>query len=176
MWSHKIQEKQCDIYTKQYRFLETLNIISASITSVGILSLIFTNQFWIKIISAILSFVTIFVSAYFKSFDLHQMTLSNKTTANKLLCIRDQLYLIILKIHMECDSANDLLIQYEKTLEELDEIYQSAPNLSLIHIYGIDIRGKGGYIVASPSIIDGNKSVSYTHLDVYKRQSYESSF
>ena len=128
VWSHKIQEKQCDIYTKQYRFLETLNIISASITSVGIVSLIFTNQFWIKIISAILSFVTIFVSAYFKSFDLHQMTLSNKTTANKLLCIRDQLYLIILKIHMECDSANDLLIQYEKTLKELDEIYQSAPN------------------------------------------------
>ncbi len=119
MWSHKIQEKQCDIYTKQYRFLETLNIIAASTTSVGILSLIFTTQFWIKIISAILSFVTIFVSAYFKSFDLHQMTLSNKTTANKLLCIRDQLYLIILKIHMECDSANDLLIQYEKTLKEL---------------------------------------------------------
>ena len=56
------------------------------------------------------------------------MTLSNKTTANKLLCIRDQLYLIILKIHMECDSANDLLIQYEKILKELDKIYQSAPN------------------------------------------------
>ena len=128
VWSHKIQEKQCDIYTRQYRFLETVNIIAASTTSVGILSLIFTNQFWIKIISAILSFVTIFVSAYFKSFDLHQMTLSNKTTANKLLCIRDQLYLIILKIHMECDSANDLLIQYEKILKELDKIYQSAPN------------------------------------------------
>ena len=65
VWSHKIQEKQCDIYTRQYKLLETLNIIAASATSVGILSLIFTNQFWIKIISAILSFVTIFVSAYF---------------------------------------------------------------------------------------------------------------
>ncbi|RGF94126.1 SLATT domain-containing protein [Ruminococcus sp. AM54-1NS] len=128
VWSHKIQEKQCDIYTRQYKLLETLNIIAASATSVGILSLIFTNQFWIKIISAILSFVTIFVSAYFKSFDLHQMTLSNKDTANKLLCIRDQLYLIILKIHMGCDSVNNLLTQYEDVLKELDKIYQSAPN------------------------------------------------
>lgn len=128
VWSHKIQEKQCDIYTRQYKLLETLNIIAASATSVGILSLIFTNQFWIKIISAILSFVTIFVSAYFKSFDLHQMTLSNKDTANKLLCIRDQLYLIILKIHMGCDSVNNLLIQYEDVLKELDKIYQSSPN------------------------------------------------
>ena len=115
VWSHKIQEKQCDIYTRQYKLLETLNIIAAS-------------AFWIKIISAILSFVTIFVSAYFKSFDLHQMTLSNKDTANKLLCIRDQLYLIILKIHMGCDSVNNLLTQYEDVLKELDKIYQSAPN------------------------------------------------
>ena len=56
------------------------------------------------------------------------MTLSNKDTANKLLCIRDQLYLIILKIHMGCDSVNNLLTQYEDVLKELDIIYQSAPN------------------------------------------------
>ena len=56
------------------------------------------------------------------------MTLSNKDTANKLLCIRDQLYLIILKIHMGYDPVNNLLTQYENTLKELDKIYQSAPN------------------------------------------------
>ena len=38
VWSHKIQEKQADIYQKQYKWMETLNILCASLTSVGISS------------------------------------------------------------------------------------------------------------------------------------------
>ena len=70
VWTHKIQEKQADIYQKQYKMMETSSILCASLTSVGILSTIFTDQLWIKVLSAILSFVTVFVAAYFKSFDL----------------------------------------------------------------------------------------------------------
>lgn len=63
VWSHKIQEKQADIYQKQHKWMETVSIICASLTSVGILSTIFTDQLWIKIVSAVLSFATVFVAA-----------------------------------------------------------------------------------------------------------------
>ena len=62
-WTHKIQEKQAEIYDKRYRILATVNIFAASITSAGIFSLIFTDQTWLKITSAVVSFVTIFISA-----------------------------------------------------------------------------------------------------------------
>ena len=44
VWSHKIQEKQADIYLMQYKQMETVNIACASLTSVGILSTIFADQ------------------------------------------------------------------------------------------------------------------------------------
>ena len=128
IWSHKIQEKQADLYSRQYRTMETINIIAASLTSVGIVSLLFTDKMWLKIISALLSFVTVFVTAYFKSFDLQQMITGNKNAAVKLVIIRDRLYMIILKIHMQSNQAEILLAEYEQTIKDLDEIYQSAPN------------------------------------------------
>lgn len=73
VWSHKIQEKQADIYTKHFKVMETAKILSASLTSVGIVSMIFTDHLWIKIISELISFVSVFVSAQFKSFNLQTM-------------------------------------------------------------------------------------------------------
>lgn len=42
VWSHKIQEKQADIYAEKFKKMETVNIGAASLTSVGIVALIFT--------------------------------------------------------------------------------------------------------------------------------------
>ena len=41
VWTHKIQEKQADIYFKRYNLLEIVNIVFASLTSCGIVSTIF---------------------------------------------------------------------------------------------------------------------------------------
>ena len=43
VWSHKIQEKQSDIYAEKYKKMETVNIAAASLTSVGIVAMIFTD-------------------------------------------------------------------------------------------------------------------------------------
>ena len=50
VWSHKIQEKQADIYAEKYKKMETLNIVAASLTSVGIVSMIFTDPLWLKLL------------------------------------------------------------------------------------------------------------------------------
>ena len=85
VWSHKIQEKQSDIYVGRYKKIETINIIAASLTTVGVVSIIFSDELWIKIISAILSFVTVFVGLYYKSFDLKALAQNHKNAANKLI-------------------------------------------------------------------------------------------
>ena len=70
VWTHKIQEKQADIYHEKYAKLETVNILVASVTSCGIVSTIFCDNIWAKIIAAVLSFITLTITAYFKSFDI----------------------------------------------------------------------------------------------------------
>jgi len=128
VWSHKIQEKQADIYAKHFEMMETAKILSASLTSVGIVSLIFTDQLWIKIISALISFVSVFVSALFKSFDLQTMVGQHKAIANNLLAVRDDLKLLILQIKLQKCDPDALYDRYEEIVHQLDKVYADAPN------------------------------------------------
>lgn len=127
VWSHKIQEKQADIYSEQFRFMEIAKITAASITSVGIVSLIFTDQLWIKIISALVSFISVFISTFFKSFDLQTMVSSHKSAAHKLLTVRDELKLLLLQIHLQQVTVTELTDQYSMLVKKLNEIYADAP-------------------------------------------------
>ncbi len=128
VWSHKIQEKQADIYAKNFKVMETAKILSASLTSVGIVSLIFTDQFWIKIISALISFISVFISALFKSFDLQTMVGQHKAAANNLLAVRDDLKLLLLQIKLQQSNPDSLYDRYEEIVHQLDKVYADAPN------------------------------------------------
>lgn len=128
VWSHKIQEKQADIYSSQFKFMETLKIVAASLTSAGIVSLNFTDQLWLKIVSALLSFATIFINAFFKSFDLQTMVSQHKKAANELLAIRNQLVLLILQIRLQNKEPDILFEKYEQIVGNLNKVYAEAPN------------------------------------------------
>lgn len=130
VWSHKIQEKQADISIKKYKILETMRVIASSLTSVGIISLLFSNDLWIKIVSALLSFISVGVSAFFKSFDLQKTVSSHKATANKLLKARDELRLLLIKTRLDTSSTKVLLEEYQQLVAEIDAIYAEAPTTS----------------------------------------------
>lgn len=127
VWSHKIQEKQSDIYAEKFKMLETVNIGAASLTSVGIIAMIFTDPLWLKLVSALVSFVTVFITAYYKSFDLQKLVSSHKSTANKLIAIRDQYKVLLTEIKLQSDSVEKLLTKYKELVKETDAIYLEAP-------------------------------------------------
>lgn len=126
-WTHKIQEKQAEICDKKYHILATVNIFAASITSAGIFSLIFTDQTWLKIASAVVSFVIIFISALLKSFDLQSMAKANKETATKLVELRDELQTLILKIKLGEQTISSLTDEFEALQKRMHIVYSDAP-------------------------------------------------
>ncbi len=128
VWSHKIQEKQSDIYAKKFKRMETINIASASLTSVGIIAIIFTDPLWLKLISTLVSFVTVYITAYFKSFDLQKLITSHKASANKLISVRDRFMVLLTKIRLQSDSVENLLLEYNELVKSTDEIYLEAPS------------------------------------------------
>lgn len=128
VWSHKIQEKQSDIYAEKFKIMETINIATASLTSAGIIAMIFTDPLWLKLISALVSFATVYVTAYFKSFNLPKLMASHKATANKLIAARDQLTVLLAKIKLQSNSVENLLLEYNELVKKTDEIYLEAPS------------------------------------------------
>lgn len=126
VWSHKIQEKQSDIYAEKFKKMETINIGAASLTSVGIIAVIFNDPLWLKLISALISFTTVYITAYFKSFDLQKLITSHKATANKLISVRDQYKVLLTEIKLQSDSVENLLSRYNKLVKETDSIYLEA--------------------------------------------------
>lgn len=128
VWSHKIQEKEADIISKQFKLYEIIRILCTSLTSVGLISLIFVDQFWIKLISTIVSFLSTFISLFFKSFDLQNSSSVHKKTALDLLVVRDKLRFLLLEVRINNTSINELLKKYEAIQNELAEVYKNAPN------------------------------------------------
>lgn len=128
VWCHKIQEKQADIYSNRYKRLETAKIVVASFTSCGIISVIFTDDLWLKIVSAVLSLVTIFITAYFKSFDLNNLTKAHKQSALEFLEVRNELELLLLSIHLREDSINNIKEKYALLVQKMNTVNSKAPN------------------------------------------------
>lgn len=78
VWSHKIQEKQADILATKYRKLEIVRVVCTSLTSAGLVSLIFTDGLLVKIIATILSCISTIISILFQSFNTQASIISHK--------------------------------------------------------------------------------------------------
>lgn len=128
VWSHKIQEKQSDIYAKKFKTMEIINIGAASLTSVGIIAMVFTDPLWLKLVSALVSFASVYITVYFRSFDLQKLITSHKATANKLVVIRDRYKVLLTEIKLQSDSVVNLLSKYDDLVKETDTIYLEAPS------------------------------------------------
>ena len=115
-WTHKIQEKQAEIYEFRHKLFSWINIISASLTSAGIISIVFVDQFWIKLVSAIVSFVTTTMSALLA------------TLATKLVCYRNELLSLLGRIRIKEKSAKELFDEFEHLQSNIHEAYLDAPN------------------------------------------------
>lgn len=128
VWSHKIQEKQADILTNYYKRLETVRVICAVIISGSLISLIFKDQFKVKLITTFISFISAVISMLFKSFDIQKSITNHKNTANELLAIRNQFQLLLVDIKMKNKDKSELMKIYNNLIVQLDDIYRTAPN------------------------------------------------
>lgn len=128
VWSHKIQEKQADIYQKQHKRMVIANIFITALTSAGIISTIFCDQFWIKLLSTFLSFASIFFTLYLKLFDLNNQMKAHKDAANNILIVRNEIFCLITSIKLREKSISDLEDRYHELMDKANMTYKEAPS------------------------------------------------
>ena len=132
VWTHKIQEKQADIYADRFSTLETANIIVAALTSCGLIGIIIQNNdsICLKIFTAVSSFITLAIPAYYKSFEPSTKSKENKNAANRLIGIRNELLSLIADCHIQKKSVEEIKISFDEINLRLNQLYLQLPTTS----------------------------------------------
>lgn len=127
VWTHKVQEKQADIYSQKLRIMRAINMLAISITSAGVLAIIFADPQWLKIASVVTSFIGILTTSYLRLYDLQNLVALHKASANRLVSVRDQFKMLLTKTKLQSDSVENLLLEYGELIRKRDEVYLDAP-------------------------------------------------
>lgn len=125
VYSHKTHEKMADRCASNLSRYKLAQIVVTALTSSGAVGIVVFDEFWLKLATAGLSFVALFVSAYMKNFDPGGTAQKHRDTASKLWGIREN-YLSLLT-DMNGMPVAAVRARRDELQGMLGRIYASAP-------------------------------------------------
>lgn len=128
-YSHKTNEKEADIQSRNVTIVKWVNIGLIAITTGSLLSTLFAGQNLI-IVSAVFSAITLGFSIFQLSFDPEKKAARHKQVANSLWLIREKYVNLMADIINPSISKNEIIKRRDELTNELDLIYKSAPSTS----------------------------------------------
>jgi hypothetical protein len=127
VYSHKTHEKQADLCSGTLTQYKLAQIALAALTTSGTLAALFTDQFELKLGTAIISLISLFVTGYMKGFDPGAAAQKHRDTAADLWAIRES-YLSLLTDLSSNAITDEIARQRRDDLQNaLAAIYKSAP-------------------------------------------------
>ena len=127
IWTHKVHEKQADIYSRKHIIVTFVNIFVSAVSTGCITWTINNDSLLFKSLAIILSVITLSITAFDFYFPTKQLSENHKKTATSLLLKREQFkYLLYKTKYKNCDISN-LEEEFSKLKEDLYSIYANAP-------------------------------------------------
>ena len=112
-WTHKIHAKYSDFLSCLSIVLKTIQIGGSALTSSGVIAIITKEgSFWFKIGVAILSCITVFVSAIDRNLKLEEKLLKEKAITNEFYRLKEKALRLLYQIHYD-KSPNYIIIEKE---------------------------------------------------------------
>lgn len=127
IYSHKTHEKQGDLCAGVLRRFKIAQIVLAALTTSGVFGIILTEDFWLKIATAIVSLLSLFVTGYMKGFDPGATAQKHRDTAADLWAIRESYLSLITDIAAGAVTEADARSRRDELQDALASIYKSAP-------------------------------------------------
>ena len=134
MWSHKIQEKQADIYLYESRGLAICSIVLSSVVSCGLIATLFVDPYWLKLISTLMSCISTILIAVIKRFDFEKLIQNHREFATRYLAVKDQLMLLLYQIRLhdkDCDFLEEELRSLVSKVTEINSIAPQTTNCAV---------------------------------------------
>lgn len=115
---------------KQHKCLEFWRILFSALTSSGIFAVIFVDETWLKIITAIVSAISLFISTYFKTYDLKSFQKEHKKSALAFLELREEFVSVLCDIKMNKYTEDELLKKRDDLIKKKIKIANNTLDAS----------------------------------------------
>lgn len=106
--------------------METCRIALSAITTSGICTVIFIDEGWLKILTAIISVISLFINSYFKVYDLKSLQQHHKKSAIDLLALREELIAILCDVKLEKYTEDELINKRDEIFKKQMSIYKDC--------------------------------------------------
>ena len=127
VYSHKTHEKQGDLCAATLRRFKIAQIVLAALTTSGVLAILFTDEFWLKLVTALASLISLFVTGYMKGFDPGATAQKHRDTAADLWAIRESYLSLLTDLASGSVGEADARNKRDELQNALAAIYKSAP-------------------------------------------------
>jgi len=128
VYAHKTHEKDGDLSAQTLRKYKLLQIIVSSVTTSGTLTVLLADELWIKIATALVSLIGLFITGYMKGFDPGAAAQKHRDTAADLWVIRESYLSLLTDIASGTISAAKASERRDSLQAALAAIYKSAPH------------------------------------------------
>lgn len=127
-WTHKIQEKQADIYHSNRIWAERIRIGISALTTSGILAIVIDEQtFGFKLATAIIALISTGINLYFQKFDFQSLEKMHKENAVKWLGLREDYTALISEMRAGVLSDEEVIERKRTLLEQYKLISKETP-------------------------------------------------
>lgn len=109
VWSHKIHEKQSQLYNEKKNVLEFINLIILSLAIILIMITIFEGIEILKFIILGLVIISTLISIYLKSFDFRGLHQNHRSSAVELFSLKEEIISTLCDIKSSNISKEELV-------------------------------------------------------------------
>jgi len=126
-YTHKTHEKEADRQKLTDDRVRLAQLVLSAITTAGLLGILVSEQWWLELISAIVSAGMAFLTAYAKNFRAGEIAKEHQATAHRLWLVREQYLSLLSDLEGEVGSLAEARARRDALQERLAESYESAP-------------------------------------------------
>lgn len=128
VYSHKVHEKNADIYLKKLRNTKNWQIGLSGLTTGGVFSILFTNgSRELTIVTAIVASVQFWLNSYIKEYNLSESAERHASTASKLWNVRESYLSLITDLQSQSVDIENIKHRRDDLQEQAFAIYEKAP-------------------------------------------------
>lgn len=127
VYTHKTHEKMADRCSRTLRRFKIAQIVLTAITASGAFSVVFLDDNFLKIATAVTSIASLIISGYMKGFDPGAMAQKHRDTAANMWPIRESYLSLLTDLRMKRISDDEGVKVRDALQIKLAAIYVSAP-------------------------------------------------
>ena len=128
VYSHKVHEKNADIYLKKLRDTKNWHIGLSALTTGGVVSILFTDgSRELTIITAIIASIQFWLNSYIKEYNLSESAERHASTASKLWNVRESYLSLITDLQFQSVNIENIKERRDDLQKQAFAIYEKAP-------------------------------------------------